>query len=124
LENIDVICWDECDSIFDFAVSAFKIARTRDYNRKDKEFSNAEILSVIQTYSSTKEYLPLILLGKWEEIINEGRILCIGLSATPERARKYYSSLVSASNEGKLEAGYRIAADIYFTNILTHIKKL
>lgn len=124
LGNIDVICWDECDSIFDFAVSAFKIARTRDYNRKDKEFSNAEILSVIQTYSSTKEYLPLILLGKWEEIINEGRILCIGLSATPERARKYYSSLVSASNEGKLEAGYRIAADIYFTNILTHIKKL
>jgi len=68
--------------------------------------------------------MPLILLGKWEEIINEGRILCIGLSATPERAKAYYSSLVSASNEGKLEAGYRIAADIYFTNILTHIKKL
>lgn len=124
LGNVDVICWDECDSIFDFATSAFKLARTRDYNRKDKEFSNAEILSVIQTYSSTKEYLPLILLGKWEEIINAGRILCIGLSATPERARKYYSSLVSASNTGKLEAGYRIAADIYFTNILTHIKKL
>lgn len=124
LGNIDVICWDECDSIFDFATSAFRLARTRDYNRKDKEFSNAEILSVIQTYSSTKEYLPLILLGKWEEIINAGRILCIGLSATPERARKYYSSLVSASNTGKLEAGYRIAADIYFTNILTHIKKL
>jgi len=73
---------------------------------------------------STKEYMPLILLGKWEEIINTNRILCIGLSATPERARAYYSSLVSASNVGKLEAGYRIAADIYFTNILDHIKKL
>jgi hypothetical protein len=31
---------------------------------------------------------------------------------------------VSASNTGKLEAGYRLAADIYFTNILAHIKKL
>jgi len=31
--------------------------------------------------------MPLILLGKWEEIINAGQILCIGLSATPERAR-------------------------------------
>lgn len=124
LQNIDVICWDECDSIFDFAVAAFRTARTRDYNRKDKEISNAEILSVIQTYSSTKEYMPLILLGKWEEIVNEARILCIGLSATPERAKAYYSSLISASNTGKLEAGYRIAADIYFTNVLTHVKKL
>lgn len=124
LDRIDVICWDECDSIFDFATSAFKLARTKDYNRKDQIFSNAEILSVIQTYSSTKEYMPLIMLGKWEQIVNAGRILCIGLSATPERARAYYSSLVSASNEGKLEAGYRIAADIYFTNILSHIKKL
>lgn len=124
LDDIDVICWDECDSIFDFATSAFRVARTKDYNRKDKQFSNAEILSVIQTYSSTKEYMPLITLGKWEEIINGGRILCIGLSATPERARQYYASLVSASNTGKLEAGYRIAADIYFTNILAHIKKL
>ena len=124
LSNIDVICWDECDSIFDFAVRAFTEARSRDYNRKDKDISNAEILSIIQKYNSTKEYMPLILLGKWEEIINEARILCIGLSATPERAQKFYSSLVSASNEGKLEAGYRMAADIYFTNILTHIKKL
>jgi len=31
---------------------------------------------------------------------------------------------VSASNEGKLEAGYRIAEDIYFTNILDHVQKL
>lgn len=124
LHEIDVICWDECDSIFDFATSAFKTARTKDYNRRDKNFSNAEILSVIQVYSSTKEYMPLVLLGKWEEIINEGRILCIGLSATPERAKQYYSSLTSASNTGKLEAGYRLAEDVYFTNILSHIKKL
>ena len=48
----------------------------------------------------------------------------IGLSASPERAKAYYQSLVSASNQGKLEAGYRIAADIYFTNILDHIQKL
>ena len=122
LDNIDVICWDECDSIFDFAVTAFTKARTSDFARKDK--SNAEILSIIQEYSSKKEYMPLIMLGAWEKIINEGRILCIGLSASPERARTFYSSLVSASNTGKLEAGYRIAADIYFTNILDHIRKL
>lgn len=124
LEYLDVICWDECDSIFDFATAAFKTARTHDFDRKDKPLSNAEILSVIQTFMSTKEYMPLILLGQWEDIINEGSILCIGLSATPERARVYYSSLVSASNEGKLEAGYRIAEDIYFTNILDHVQKL
>lgn len=124
LQNIDVICWDECDSIFDFATQAFKVARTKDYNRKDKSISNAEILSVIQTFMSTKEYMPLILLGIWEKIINENRILCIGLSATPERAKAYYSSLTSASNTGKLEAGYRIAEDIYFTNVIAHIRQL
>lgn len=124
LDDIDVICWDECDSIFNFAAQAFKLARLRDYNRKDKQISNAEILSVIQNYNSTKEYMPLILLGEWERIVQGGRILCIGLSATPERAMKFYSSLVSASNIGKLEAGYRIAEDIYFTNIIDHIKHL
>lgn len=122
LQNIDVICWDECDSIFDFATAAFTKARKTDFARKD--VSNAEILSIIQQYSSKKDYMPLILLGEWEKIVNQGRILCIGLSASPERARTFYSSLVSASNQGKLEAGYRIAADIYFTNILDHIMKL
>ena len=68
--------------------------------------------------------MPIILLGFWEEIVNESRILCIGLSATPERARAYYASLISTSNTGKLEAGYRIAADIYFTNVLDHIREL
>jgi len=34
LENIDVICWDECDSIFDFATQAFIKARKTDYARK------------------------------------------------------------------------------------------
>jgi len=68
--------------------------------------------------------MPLILLGAWERIINKGRILCVGLSASPERARIYYSSLVSASNQGKLEAGYRMAADIYFTNVLDHVRQL
>lgn len=128
LKGIDVICWDECDSIFDFAAQAFAKARKTDYARKtdlrEQPYSNAEILSVIQKYSSRKEYLPLILLGFWEEIINTNRILCIGLSATPERARAYYASLVSASNTGKLEAGYRIAADIYFTNVIDHIREL
>lgn len=122
LDNVDVICWDECDSIFDFATAAFTKARKTDFARKDA--SNAEILSIIQQYSSKKEYMPLVLLGAWERLINQGRILCIGLSASPERARVFYSSLVSASNQGKLEAGYRIAADIYFTNILEHVKKL
>lgn len=128
LDYIDVICWDECDSIFDFAAQAFAKARKTDYARKGdtqgQEISNAEILSVIQKYSSKKEYMPLILLGAWEEIINKERILCVGLSASPERARAYYSGLVSMSNQGKLEAGYRMAADVYFTNVLDHVKEL
>ena len=45
LDTIDVICWDECDSIFDFAASAFARARRTDFARKDK--SNAEILAII-----------------------------------------------------------------------------
>ena len=96
LEDVDVICWDECDSIFDFATAAFKKARTTDFARKDA--SNAEILNIIQEYSSRKEYMPLILLGMWEKLINQGRIMCVGLSASPERAKAYYSSLVQASN--------------------------
>ena len=35
LNTIDVICWDECDSIFDFAASAFARARKFDFARKD-----------------------------------------------------------------------------------------
>lgn len=128
LDYIDVICWDECDSIFDFAAQAFAKARKTDYARKGdtlgQEISNAEILSVIQKYSSKKEYMPLILLGAWEEIINKERILCVGLSASPERARAYYAGLVSMSNQGKLEAGYRMAADVYFTNVLDHVREL
>lgn len=122
LENIDVICWDECDSIFNFATQAFARARHTDFARK--EVSNVEVLSIIQKYSSKKEYMPLILLGAWERIIMEGRIMCIGLSASPERARAYYASLVSASNQGKLEAGYRIAADIYYYDLAEHIREL
>ena len=122
LDNIDVICWDECDSIFDFATAAFTKARSTDFARKNT--SNSEILNIIQEYSTKKEYMPLILLGAWERIINGNRILCVGLSASPERAKAFYSSLVNASNQGKLEAGYRIAADIYFTNILEHVKRL
>jgi hypothetical protein len=45
LKNIDVICWDECDSIFDFATAAFAKARKTDFARKDR--TNAEILSII-----------------------------------------------------------------------------
>jgi len=45
LESIDVICWDECDSIFDFAASAFAKARKTEYARKSS--SNGEILSLI-----------------------------------------------------------------------------
>lgn len=122
LKDIDVICWDECDSIFNFATQAFSKARTTDFARK--HVSNAEVLSIIQQYSSKKEYMPLVLLGAWERLIVEGRIMCIGLSATPERAKTYYSSLVSASNQGKLEAGYRIAEDVYFYSLAEHIRQL
>ena len=45
LEQIDVICWDECDSVFDFATQAFVRARRTDFARKT--VSNAEVLSVI-----------------------------------------------------------------------------
>ena len=68
--------------------------------------------------------MPLILLGAWEALILEGRIMCIGLSATPERSRAFYHSLVTASNEGKLEMAYRIAEDIYFYNLADHVKHL
>lgn len=122
LKNIDVICWDECDSIFDFAAAAFDQARKTDFARK--EMSNAEVLAIIQRYSTKKKYMPLVLLGAWERIILDNKIMCIGLSATPERAKVYYNSLVTASNQGKLEAGYRIAADIYFYDLIEHIKRL
>lgn len=122
LEEIDVICWDECDSIFDFATQAFVRARTTDFARK--EVSNAEVLAVIQDFSTKKEYMPLILLGAWEHLIEDGRIMCIGLSASPERAYMYYKSLVSASYQGKLEVGYRAAQDIYFCNVIEHVNHL
>lgn len=122
LENIDVICWDECDSIFDFAASAFAQARKYDFSRKSS--TNEEILNFIQEHSSKKEYMPLVLLGTWEHIINGQRILCVGLSASPERARAYYQSLTHAAYQGKIDAGFRAANDIYFKNILDHIDQL
>jgi len=122
LDNIDVICWDECDSIFDFAVDAFTTARKTDFARKN--LSNADVLVGIQTYSTKQEYMPLVLLGAWEKIVLEGRIMCIGLSATPKRAQDFYASLISTSNTGKLDAGYRIFDDIYFYNLVEHLKKL
>jgi hypothetical protein len=120
LKEIDVICWDECDSIFDFATQAFIKARKQDFGRG----SNAEILAVIQSYATRKDYMPLVLLGAWERFIEEGRIMCIGLSASPERAYAYYKSLVRASYQGKLEVGYRLASDIYFCNVVEHVNQL
>lgn len=122
LDNLDVICWDECDSIFDFATNAFAEARKTDFARED--ISNAEVLSAIQQYSTKKEYMPLVLLGVWEDIIHHNNILCIGLSATPERANAYYFSLVNTSYRGKIDAGYRAADTIYFTNIYEHVALL
>lgn len=95
LDSIDVICWDECDSIFDFAAAAFARARKVDFSRRNS--TNAEILVLIQQHSTNREYMPLILLGLWEQLVYGNRILCVGLSATPERARRYYDSLVHES---------------------------
>lgn len=122
LKNIDVICWDECDSIFDFAASAFVKARKYDFSRESN--TNQEILTVIQQYSSKRDYMPLILLGFWEKIVNEGDILCIGLSASPERARMYYASLTQNSYEGRILTTLRASQDIYFKNVLDHIPSL
>lgn len=122
LEEIDVICWDECDSIFDFATEAFLKARKKDFGRPGT--SNAEVLAVIQDFSTKKDYMPLILLGAWEKLIEDGRIMCIGLSASPERTYAYYKSLVSASYQGKLEVGYRMAHDVYFCNVIEHVNQL
>ena len=122
LANIDVICWDECDSVFDFATQAFAKARRTDFARRNA--SNMEVLSIIQSFSTKKEYMPLVILGEWQKLIEDGRIMCIGLSASPERAYAYYRSLVSASYQGKLEVGYKMAHDIYFTNILEHVNAL
>ena len=122
LEEIDVICWDECDSIFDFATEAFLKARKKDFGRPGT--SNAEVLAVIQDFSTKKDYMPLILLGAWEKLIEDGRIMCIGLSASPERTYAYYKSLVSTSYQGKLEVGYRMAHDVYFCNVIEHVNQL
>lgn len=122
LDHIDCICWDECDSIFDFAAAAFAKARKTDFARED--ISNAEILSIIQRYSTRPIYMPLVLLGEWERIVNEGRIMCIGLSATPERARLYYRDLVSSANQGRIENMYRAAEDIFFHNLRDLVRSL
>jgi len=63
LDNIDVICWDECDSVFDFATQAFVKARKTDFARHN--VSNMEVLSVIQSFSTKKDYMPLVILGEW-----------------------------------------------------------
>lgn len=122
LENLDVICWDECDAIFGFAAAAFNQARSTDFARKD--MSNSEVLAHIQAASTKPEYMSLILLGFWEKIIQHEDIYCIGLSATPEAAIQYYNVLTSASYKGKIDAGYRFKDDIYFTNIIEHIATL
>ena len=122
IQEIDCICWDECDSIFDFAASAFAKARRTDFARE--EVSNEEILAVIQRYSTKKDYMPLILLGEWERIVNQSRVMCIGLSATPERAKMFYDSLIHSANQGRLENAYHAAADVFFHNLQEHIKKL
>ena len=122
LKEIDVICWDECDSIFDFAVDAFAIARRTDFARQD--VTNAEVLSIIQKYSTNLKYMPLILLGSWEKLINENRIMCIGLSASPQRAYAYYQSLTSVSYRGRIEVQYQIGNDIYFKNLSDHLLAL
>lgn len=122
LQDLDVICWDECDAIFNFATAAFNRARATDFARKD--MSNSEVLAHIQAASTKAEYMPLILLGFWEKIIQHEDIYCIGLSATPETSIAYYNILTSASYKGKIDAGYRFKEDIYFTNILEHIKTL
>lgn len=115
LKDVDCIVWDECDSIFDFAVPAFIKARKTDFARV--EYTNSEILAVIQKYSTAQQYLPLVMLGEWERIVNGGRILCIGMSATPERASQFYKTIINSANEGKIEAGLRMTEDAYFTNI-------
>lgn len=122
LSEIDCICWDECDSIFDFAAQAFAKARKTDFARKD--LTNAEVLAGIQHFSTKQEYMPLVLLSRWEQIVNEGRIMCIGLSATPERTRTYYLSLISNANIGKIQNFYRQAGDIFFHDLRDHIRKL
>ena len=122
LKDLDVICWDECDNIFNFASTAFTKARKTDFARQ--ELSNSEVLAHIQIASSKPEYMPLILLGFWEKIIQHEDIYCIGLSATPERAISYYNILTGASYKGKVDAGFRLKDEIYFTNVLEHIKTL
>ena len=68
--------------------------------------------------------MPLILLGFWEQLVYGNKILCIGLSASPERAKQYYDALVSMSYHGKIETTYRAATDIYFKNIIDHVNEL
>lgn len=122
LNDIDCIVWDECDSIFNFAIEAFRKARTTDFARTN--YSNGEVLAIIQKYSTKNEYLPLIMLGEWARIVNESRILCIGMSATPEQNIAFYKTIVHCANQGKIDAGLRLTADIYFTDIHEIINQL
>lgn len=122
LKDIDVICWDECDTIFDFAKRELAEALRTDFRPKHdaegyRTVSNAEILSVIQQYSTSYKYRELVLLGEWERIINEHRIMCVGISATPEAASRYYSMITNASNTGRLQSVYRMGEDIYFRSL-------
>lgn len=122
LKDIDCICWDECDSIFDFAAGAFQRARTTDFARKDLEPKT--ILAGIMMFSTKPEYMPIIFLNEWEKIIQGNRIMCIGLSATPERSQQYYNSLFTNVYEGRLSASLRFGDDIMFHNIFQLIPTL
>lgn len=122
INEIDCICWDECDSIFGFAASAFARARREDFNRPD--ISAQQILAIIMQFSSKTEYMPLIFLDFWEKLIQENRVMCIGLSGTPARSQQYYESLFTSVYEGKLSASLRLGEAVLFHDIFKLIQTL
>lgn len=71
-----------------------------------------------------KRLYAINLTREWERIVNENRVMCIGLSATPERTRLYYQSLITSTNTGKLQVSYRQAEDLFFNNLREHVMQL
>lgn len=116
LDNIDVIVWDECDDIFSFAAQEFAKARKR-MSRADASV----VLHIVQNYSTDADYTSLILLSNWNRFVAEGRILCVGLSATPEKAFQYYTDIVAQSIKGSYQTGFRARGDIFFYDIMALI---
>lgn len=113
LDDVDVVCWDECDSIFDFAISEID-----EIKKEFKRVPIAEALSMVQKASCQKKYSAIIFLGEIRKVIEKKKTIVVGVSATPERASSYYQSLTSVTYDGGIELKQRARGTSFFTDIM------